>query len=92
MNLRNSVQFTAEHIVAVHVFKDWQLCDNPSNNVACLMDNCSQEDFVQICNINVKQGVDVGKTIFSLFLGIPNSCLTSIMKLKPHTEKNSTRA
>ena len=72
------------------MFKDWRLHDNPSDNVAFLIDNQGQDDFVQICNVDVKCGVDAGETIFSLFLGMPNSRITSIMKLKPYTKKNST--
>ena len=61
----------------------------PSENVTYLMANRGQGNFAQLCNINVKNRVNVGETIFSLFLGIPNSYLTSIMKLKPHGAKNS---
>ena len=44
---------------------------------------------MQVCDIDVKCGIDVGETIFSLFFRMPNSRVTSIMKLKPRTEKNS---
>ena len=49
------------------------------------MDNRRQGDFAQLGDIDVKCRVDIGETIFSLFLGIPNSNLTSIIKLKPCT-------
>ena len=45
---------------------------------------------MQVCNIDVKCGINVGETIFSLFLGMPNSRVTSITKLKPRAKKNST--
>ena len=44
---------------------------------------------MRICDVNVKCGINAGETIFSLFLGMPNSRVTSIMKLKPCTKKNS---
>ena len=43
-----------------------------------------------VYDIDIKRSIDMGETIFSLFLGISNSRVTSIMKLKPHAEKNST--
>ena len=76
-------------MVVVHIFKNWQMSEDPSKNVACLMGNCDQGDFVQLSDIDVKCGVDVGDIIFSLFLRIPNSCLTSIIKLKPCAMKHS---
>ena len=90
MDFRDSVLFTAEYIIVIQILKDQRLCDNSSNNVVILMDNRGRGDFVQVCNINVKHDINVGETIFSLFLGTPNSHITSIMKLKPQTEKNST--
>ena len=54
------------------------------------MENCGRGDFAQVCDIDIKQGVDIGGTIFSLFFRIPYSYLVSIMNLKSHTEKNST--
>ena len=41
LDLRDSAQFTIEHVVAVHVFKDQQLCEDPGENAACLIDNRS---------------------------------------------------
>ena len=56
----------------------------------CLLDNQGRYDFMQLRDINIKRGVDAGETILSLFVGIPNSQITSIIRLKPCTEKNST--
>ena len=92
LDLRDSVTFTAEHVVAVHIMTDWRLCENPEENVIHLFDNRGQGDFVQMKDIDVKRSVDVGETIFSLFLGIPHSRITSIIKLKRRTAKNSTYA
>ena len=49
------------------------MCEDPDENVMCLLDNQGQGDFAQLREIDVKCGVDVGETILSLFLGIPNS-------------------
>ena len=67
------MQFTTEHAIAVHVIKDWKLCEDSKKNVMCLLVNRGRSDFVQLRNIDVKHGVDVGKTILNLFLGFPNS-------------------
>ena len=53
------------------------------------MDNHGEGDFVQLSDDDVKCRVDVCETIFCLFLEIPNSHLTSIIKLKPRTKNNS---
>ena len=92
LDLRDSVAFTAEHVVAVHIIKDWKLCENPDENVSYLFDNRGRGDFVQLKDIDVKGSVDVGESIFSLFLGIPHSRVTSIINLKRRTAKNSTYA
>jgi len=92
LDLRDSAQFTAEHVIAVHVIKDWKLCDDPEENVVCLLDNRGREDFVQVKDIDVKRGTDAGENILSLFLGIPDSRITSIINLKPRAEKNSSYA
>ena len=33
VDLRDSVQFTVEHVIAVHIIKDWKLCHDPGENV-----------------------------------------------------------
>ena len=92
LDLRDSVQFAAEHVIAVHIMKDWKLCDDPEENVVCLLDNRGCHDFVQVKDIDLERGIDAGETILSLFLGIPNSRVTSIIRLKPRAEKNSSYA
>lgn len=92
LDLRNSAQFAAEHVIAVHIIKDWKLCNDPEEHVLCLLDNRGRSDFAQLKDIDVKRGTDIGETILSLFLGIPNSRITSIICLKPCTEKNSSYA
>ena len=39
LDLRHSVQHAVEHVVAVQILKDWKLCEDPNENVACLLDN-----------------------------------------------------
>ena len=90
LDLRDGVQHAVEHVVAVQILKDWKLCEDPNENVACLLDNRGRRDFVQLRDVDVKRGIDVGETIFSLFLEIPNSRLTSIIRLEPRVGKNST--
>ena len=43
---------------------------------------------MQLKDVDVKCRQDVGETILRLFLGIPNSRLTSIIRLKPRAGKN----
>ena len=83
LNLHDSVQFAAGHVVADHVIKDWKMCEGPNENGVYLLDNRNQDNFVQLRDIHVKCRVDVGETILSLFLGIPNSQITSIIRPKP---------
>ena len=90
LDLRDSAQFTAEHAIVVHIIEDWKVHDDPEENVMRLLDNRGCSDFAQLRDINVKRGVDAGETILSLFLGIPNSQITSIIRLKPRAEKNSS--
>ena len=67
------MQFKAEYVVAIYIVKDWKLCEDPDENVMCLLDNRSRGYFVLLRDIDVKRGVDTDETILSLFLGIPNS-------------------
>ena len=80
----------AEHVVAVHILKDWRWCVDPNENIACLLDNRGRKDFVQLQDVDVESGVDLGENIFNMFLGIPNSRLTSIIRLQPCMKKNSS--
>ena len=61
------MQFVAEHAVAVYIIKDWKTCEDPDENVMCLLDNRSRGDFVQLRVSDIKCRVDAGKTILSLF-------------------------
>ena len=90
LDLRDGAQFTADHVIAVHIIKDWKLCNDPEEYVGHMLDNRGRADFVQLKDIDVDQGADVGETILNLFLGIPNSRITSIIRLKPRTVKNSS--
>ena len=92
LDLRDSAQFAAEHVIAVRIVKDWKLCDDPEENVACLLDDRGRDDFAQVKDIDIKRGIHAGETILSLFLGIPNSPIASIIRLKPRAEKNSSHA
>ena len=90
LDLRDGVRYTAEHVVAAHIFKDWKLCKDPEEYVACLLDNRGRSDFAQLLNIDRTDGTDAGEAIFSLFLGISDSRITSVIRIQPRTERNST--
>ena len=81
---------TAEHVVAVHILKDWRWCVDPNENIAYLLNNRGRKDFVQLQDVDVESRVDLGENIFNIFLGILNSRLISIIRLQPHTKKNSS--
>ena len=48
------MRFIAEHVIAVHIIKDWKLCDDPEEYAMCLLDNRGRSDFVQLKDIEVK--------------------------------------
>ena len=73
LNLRDSAQFTAEHVIVIHFIKDWKLCEDPKKNIMHILDIRGRGVFVQLRDIDVKRRVDAGETILSLFLSIPNS-------------------
>ena len=72
--------------------KDWELCEDPDGCVACLIDNRDRVDYEQRSDVDVQSEIDAGETILSLFLGIPKCRITSIIKVKSGTRKNSTYA
>ena len=90
LDLRDSVKFTTEHVIAVHILADWKLCTDPKQNIAFLTDNRDGGDYVQKCDIDDLTDEDAGEKIFRLFLDLPNSRVTSIIRLKSRTWKNST--
>ena len=92
LDLRDSAQCAADHAVAMHIFRDWRLCDDPEENVMRMVDNRGRADFVQLKDANVKSGIDAGEAMFRLFLGATNSRIASIVKLKQRAEKNSAHA
>ena len=58
--------------------------------IAYLIDNRRRGDYVQRGDIENESDKNVGDNIFSLFLSLVNSRLTSIIRLKPRTDKNLT--
>ena len=85
VDLRDYIKFTTEHIIAVHILIDWKLCNDPKQNIVFLTDNREGGDYVQKCDIDELSDVDIGEQIFSLFLNLPKSRITSIIRLKSHT-------
>ena len=55
-----------------------------------LVDNYSRGVYAQKCNADVELDTNAGEKIFSLFLNLSNSRITSIVKLKAQAEENST--
>ena len=47
LNLKGSTLVPAEHVCAVHIFKDWRKCDNSSQRTAKIIDNRGRADCVQ---------------------------------------------
>ena len=58
--------------------------------VVVLTDNHGEIGSVQREDVEDAQNNDMGEYIFSLFLSYGNSRLESIIRIKEHTEKNST--
>ena len=90
IDLRDSLKFTAEHVIAVHILADWRLCNDPKQHIVFLTDNRKGGDYVQRSDIDDLTEIDVGEQIFSLFLNLPNSRIISINRLKSRTQQNST--
>ena len=88
--MKHSLQFIAEHIFAVHSFKDWRQCTDASQRIAYFIDNRRRGDYIQRGDVENESDKNIGDNIFSLFLSLVNRRLTSIIRLKPHIDKNST--
>ena len=58
--------------------------------IAYLIDNCGRGDYVQRGDVENTSDKNVGNHIFNLFLGLANSRLILIIRLKSQTDKNST--
>ena len=89
VNLKNSSLFAAEQIITACILKDWKLCSNAKEKIPYLLDNCGQEDYTQKEDIENEANNKVRKNIFSLFLKLENSKVTSIIKLEPWRARNS---
>ena len=92
LDLRDSLPVVAEHAVAVHIMKDWELFKDLDGCAASLTDNRGSVDYVQRSDVDAQSRIDAGTTIFSLFLRMPTCRITSIIKVKSNTRKNSTYA
>ena len=88
--MKDSLRFTAEHVIAIHIFKDWRQCTDPMQRIAYLIDNYRRGDYVQRGDIKTNSNINVGDKIFSLFLELSDSRVTLIIRLKPRIDKNST--
>ena len=82
VDLKDSLQFAAEYVFAVHIFKDWRQYTESIQKIAYLIDNRGRGDYVQRGDVKNASDKNVGDHIFNLFLGLANSRLTSIIRLK----------
>ena len=87
--MKESLHFAAEHVIAIHIFKDWRHCTNPTQKIAYLINNRKRGDYVQRGDIENDSDTNVGDKIFSLFLGLSDSRVKVIIRLIPRTDKNS---
>ena len=55
-----------------------------------LVNNYGEGVYAQKCNVDNESGTNIREIIFSLFLNLSNSRITSIVKLKAQAEENST--
>jgi hypothetical protein len=89
LNLSASLNFAAQHAVAVYIIKDWKQYSFSKQTVAVLIDNCSKTGYIQRENVEDVQDDNIGERIFSLFLSRGNSRLELIIRIKQRTKKNS---
>ena len=79
----------AEHVCAVHIFKDWRKCDDSSQRIAKIIDNRGRANCIQKEDAEDLSDQDAGNKIFHLFLDMEHSRLTSIINLKRRQHKDS---
>ena len=89
LNLKGSTLIPAEHVCAVHIFKDWRKCKDSSQHVAKITDNRGNADYVQKMDVEELSDENAGDKIFALFLGVEHSRLTNIINLKRRQHKDS---
>ena len=89
LDLKKSLSIAAEHLCVAHIFKDWKQCTDSKQRFAIIIDNQGRGDYVQKGDVEDLTSEHTGDTIFSLSLQLENSQVTSIIKLKRRTTRNS---
>ena len=89
LDLKRSTLAPAEHVCAVHIFKDWRTCDNSSQRIAKIIDNRGRTDYIQKEDVEDLSDQDIGDKIFHLFLDMKYSRLTNMINLKRRQHKDS---
>ena len=80
----------AQHVITVYIFKDWKQYSSLKERIAVLADHRGEIGYIQREDIEDAKNENMGMYIFSLFLSYSNSRLESIIRIKQHTEKNSS--
>ena len=88
--MKDSLQFAAEHIITIYIFKDWRHYTSSIQRIAYLIDNYGRGDYVQRGDIENDSNTNIGNKIFSLFLGLSDSRVKVIIRLTPCIDKNLT--
>ena len=90
VDLKQSINIAADHVVAVQIVQDWKQCTFPKQRIAVLMDNRGHTCYVEREDVEDTLDAEAGERIFSLFMNFEHIRLTSIIRLKCRTRKNST--
>ena len=78
-----------EKVCAVHIFKDWRMCDDSSQRIAKIIDNRGRAHCIQKEDVEDLSDQDIGDKIFHLFLDMKYSRLTNIINFKRRQHKDS---
>ena len=73
------------------VLTDWKEYTDPTQKLACLVENYGREVYFQRYNADDESDTNVREKIFSLFLNLSNSRVISMIKLKAQIEASSTQ-
>ena len=90
LDLKGHIGIRAEHACAVNTFRDWRQCANSMQREATIIGNRGRADYVQKNDVEDLTNEHAGDKIFSLFLNLDLSRVTSIIRLRKRTVKDST--
>ena len=90
VDLKKSINIAADHVLAVQIVQDWKQCTLPKQRIAVLMDNSGRTCYVEREDVEDALDAEAGERIFNKFMNCEHIRLTSIVRLKCRTRKNST--